>query len=98
MMGPYEEEKASTEKAAIYSQNADNIVAKSLSELDKIFKLLNEQIELLSMLDSRLSPVLHRTPSEQPERAELHGHLTDVVYVLGASNQLISNLTKQLAV
>lgn len=68
------------------------------SELERLFSQIGQQSELISMLDGRLDPVMHRVPEEAKEaNRDTRPHITDAVDLISRNNRRIQQLLEQIA-
>lgn len=69
------------------------------SELERCFRALDQQNEIISMLDGRLDPVLHRNPQEAKEPGHDRApHLSLVADAVEKNNRKLSTILEQLAI
>lgn len=68
------------------------------SELERLFNQLGQQAELIQMLDSRLDPVMHRTPEEAKEPGrDMRPHISEAVDVVSRNNRKLQQILEQVA-
>ena len=68
------------------------------SELDRLFSQIGQQAELISMLDARLDPVMHRTPEEAKEPGrDSRPHISEAVDLVSRNNRKLQQILEQIA-
>lgn len=69
-----------------------------MSELDRLFKALNYQEDLILTLKLRLNPVSNRLPEDPQDKVEPTGHIVDAVSIVERNNSILNGLVEQLIV
>lgn len=68
------------------------------SELDRLFNQIGQQSELISMLDNRLDPVMHRTPEADKEPGrDTRPHISEAVDLVSRNNRKLAQILEQIA-
>lgn len=68
------------------------------SELERLFGNIMQQAEIISMLDSRLDPVLHRAPQDAKEPGrETRPHITDAADQVARNTRRLEQILNEIA-
>lgn len=68
------------------------------SELERLFSQIGQQAELISMLDNRLDPVMHRVLEEAKEPGrDSRPHISEAIDQISRNNRRLQQILEQIA-